>query len=473
MHDQHEQTTDESLPGSEILLNSRERLTATCLGYLDNSSLRLHKSKGSTFSSQPIGLHSLTCLTTFIRTRFKGVSWCCFFIVLTFVIHRLITPTSVFPKNDLVHLISEVTSLKQHLSTIQLQSNALYKKQVKLDTENQITQKKILDLSTFYQQLLEESSRTEHDQLTSKLNLQELLRSFEQRINYIEDKLKSLVPLMNSRFEKLETSLYDKHYVQDSYSRDTMLLNLEDEYKRQLNDLQMSLQDLYKATYLDGTGKIDWVQISLGASIDENFTSVPRSTNFWNNLKWLLIFFFPRFYGKAQPRSHPAEVVIGGLKNIPLPYQPKYSITPGQCFAFNGHRGNITLRLPTLVNVTEVHLDHAPPQLLPSYGSAPLDFKVYIDDCLKDNCLRRLHFLHAPSRHVGTFTFAYPNHTSQSFPISASNSTLSNITHRIRFEFLTNIGETYTCIYRVRVHGLQVHSQEYLKQLKSSYKRKP
>lgn len=60
-------------------------------------------------------------------------------------------------------------------------------------------------------------------------------------------------------------------------------------------------------------------------------------------------------------------------------------VFPGNCWAFEGDQGQVVIRLPGRVQLTDITLQHPPPSVAHSRGanSAPRDFQVYVSGILK------------------------------------------------------------------------------------------
>mmetsp|Transcript_11090 Transcript_11090/g.34011 ORF Transcript_11090/g.34011 Transcript_11090/m.34011 type:complete len:492 (+) Transcript_11090:107-1582(+) len=110
---------------------------------------------------------------------------------------------------------------------------------------------------------------------------------------------------------------------------------------------------------------------------------------------------------------------------------------PGECWAFSGGRGNLSIQLARPVSVHAVAIDHAAASTVPTVSSAPKDFRVTAYD--RDGAETLL----------GEFTYNNQAVTQlQMFTIPEPK-----FTHAVRLEILSNHGGEYTCLYRFRVHG--------------------
>lgn len=67
-----------------------------------------------------------------------------------------------------------------------------------------------------------------------------------------------------------------------------------------------------------------------------------------------------------------------GSEGLPARLQP--DVFPGNCWAFEGDQGQVVIRLPGRVQLSDITLQHPPPSVAHSGGanSAPRDFAVYV-----------------------------------------------------------------------------------------------
>ncbi|XP_074422494.1 sperm-associated antigen 4 protein-like [Larus michahellis] len=165
----------------------------------------------------------------------------------------------------------------------------------------------------------------------------------------------------------------------------------------------------------------DWALQSSGASIDLQRTSETYTCK--NDWFWRFIEFF------CTPRG-PDRIL-----------QP--DVSPGNCWAFPGHQGQVVIRLPARVHLTAITVQHISKEVSPSgtVTSAPRDIAVFgVDVDGEEETL------------LVTFMYDVAKEAIQTFP-------LKNAPHPRAFSYLkllvkSNWGKPkYTCIYRVQVHG--------------------
>jgi len=169
----------------------------------------------------------------------------------------------------------------------------------------------------------------------------------------------------------------------------------------------------------DKIGKADYALQSAGSAIVYSRTSpsYSRRSGFFD---WLL---------------------LKGYASTPnLILQPDNSI--GNCWAFPGSNGNVTVKLAMPIIPTEFTLDHISERIAYHWDSAPKDFQVW--------GLRSEGDYNAVL--LGRFTYEKGKATSQTKK--------SSFFHKEPFQYLTleilsNYGhEDYTCVYRFRAHGI-------------------
>ncbi|KAL1785894.1 sperm-associated antigen 4 protein [Sigmodon hispidus] len=174
----------------------------------------------------------------------------------------------------------------------------------------------------------------------------------------------------------------------------------------------------------DFVRKPDYALSSVGASIDLEKTSKDyEDTNtayFWNRLS---------FWNYARPPS----VIL----------EP--DVFPGNCWAFEGDQGQVVIRLPGHVQLSDITLQHPPPTVAHTGGasSAPRDFEVFglqIDD--ETEVLLGKFIFDVQKSEIQTFHLQ--NDPPLAFP-------------KVKIQILSNWGHPrFTCLYRVRAHGERI-----------------
>ncbi|XP_075593684.1 SUN domain-containing protein 3-like [Balearica regulorum gibbericeps] len=164
----------------------------------------------------------------------------------------------------------------------------------------------------------------------------------------------------------------------------------------------------------------DWALEALGATIDEKRTS--KSYGGQGKKTWWL---FPFAFSSANP----PETIL------------QLRIAPGSCWAFQGSRGHVVIRLPEPIWPTAFTIWHISKAVSPSgeVSSAPKEFAVSgVDEAMAETLL-------------GMFTYDVHKEIAQTFHVQTE---LPRTFRSITFQVHSNWGNPeYTCVYRVQVHG--------------------
>ncbi|XP_037667074.1 SUN domain-containing protein 5 [Choloepus didactylus] len=187
-----------------------------------------------------------------------------------------------------------------------------------------------------------------------------------------------------------------------------------------MSDEQKMAQKIMKMIQGDYIEKPDFALKSIGATIDFEHTSptynYDKARSYWN---WI------RLWNYAQP----PDVIL----------EP--NMTPGNCWAFAGDRGQVTIRLAQKVFLSNLTLQHIPKtiSLSGSLDTAPKDFVIYG----MEGYPREEVFL-------GAFQFQ-PENIIQMFPLQNQP---ARPFRAVKVRISSNWGNPrFTCLYRVRVHG--------------------
>ncbi|XP_066091817.1 sperm-associated antigen 4 protein [Saccopteryx bilineata] len=177
----------------------------------------------------------------------------------------------------------------------------------------------------------------------------------------------------------------------------------------------------------DFVRKPDYALSSVGASIDLEKTSQDyedaNTAYFWNRFS---------FWNYARPPT----VIL----------EP--DVFPGNCWAFEGDQGQVVIRLPGRVQLSDITLQHPPPSVTHTgeANSAPRDFAVYglqADD--------------ETEVFLGKFTFNVEKSEIQTFHLQNDPPTAFP---KVKIQILSNWGHPhFTCLYRVRAHGLRTSEE--------------
>ncbi|KAG8524102.1 SUN domain-containing protein 5 [Galemys pyrenaicus] len=198
-----------------------------------------------------------------------------------------------------------------------------------------------------------------------------------------------------------------------------------------MSDEQKMAQKIMKMIQGDYIEKPDFALKSIGATIDFEQTSVTyhhdKARSYWN---WI------RLWNYAQPPDVILEAGHGGMGGQRGP-----NMTPGNCWAFSGDRGQVTIRLAQKVYLSNLTLQHIPKtiSLSGSLDTAPKDFVIYgMEGPPKEEVF------------LGAFQFQ-PENIIQTFQLQNQPPRSFGA---VKVKISSNWGNPrFTCLYRVRVHG--------------------
>ncbi|GAB2277725.1 hypothetical protein Dimus_012428 [Dionaea muscipula] len=133
---------------------------------------------------------------------------------------------------------------------------------------------------------------------------------------------------------------------------------------------------------------------------------------------------------------------------------------PGQCFALNGSSGFVDVRLKSAIVIEAITLEHVAKNVAYDRSSAPKDCKIagWFQDSQSSNGFVDEVAVDAEKMFLLTeFTYDLEKSNAQTFNVLDSAG--SAVIDTIRFEFTSNHGNpSFTCIYRLRVHGVEARS---------------
>mmetsp|Transcript_8206 Transcript_8206/g.11278 ORF Transcript_8206/g.11278 Transcript_8206/m.11278 type:complete len:299 (+) Transcript_8206:268-1164(+) len=176
----------------------------------------------------------------------------------------------------------------------------------------------------------------------------------------------------------------------------------------------------------DRVGEIDYASKLWNSRIIGKSESAKRNTT---------KSFFPRVWSQFKDFVNPTrrkgpDVILENNMN------------PGDCWALNGPSGYVTVKLGRKVKVSKVSVQHISKGIAPEKSTALKEFKVWGKLSGKDK----------ESIQIGHESYQFEN--SFNVPtIQYANMTFEEWFDTITIEFTGNYGGSYTCIYRVRVHG--------------------
>lgn len=246
-------------------------------------------------------------------------------------------------------------------------------------------------------------------------------------------------PILIERINKMVTDTVQRLNLPDSNSNGALKntdishssphLSSDQEIMEQVHRL---IRDELRKYDSDRTGLPDYALETSGAYV----LSTRCTVQYDEKSRVQKIFGFPLWYSSYSPRS-----VI---------QRKGYGASAGECWAFNGGHGFLTIQLSTRIKVTAVSYEHLPIELSPDghIKTAPKNFLVWSFQELDDYSTRVL---------LGNFTYDSQSEPLQMFYIQNID---YNNTPIIELETLSNYGAPVTCLYRFRVHGTPVQKQE-------------
>ncbi|XP_008147903.1 sperm-associated antigen 4 protein isoform X2 [Eptesicus fuscus] len=240
-----------------------------------------------------------------------------------------------------------------------------------------------------------------------------------------------LVPPLESEPELLTISEYHERVRTQGQQLQQLQAELDQLHKEVSSVRAANSERVAKLVFQrlneDFVRKPDYALSSVGASIDLEKTSRDyedaNSAYFWNRFS---------FWNFARP-----PMVI---------LEP--DVFPGNCWAFEGDQGQVVIRLPGRVQLSDITLQHPPPSVAHTGGanSAPRDFAVYglqVDD--------------ETEVFLGKFTFDVEKSEIQTFRLQNDPPTAFP---KVKIQILSNWGHPhFTCLYRVRAHGMRTSEE--------------
>ncbi|XP_013048983.3 sperm-associated antigen 4 protein-like [Anser cygnoides] len=209
-----------------------------------------------------------------------------------------------------------------------------------------------------------------------------------------------------------------------------------------ISTLKKELQDTRDTVSINCFKKsqqmLDWALKSTGATIDLERSS---ETYTWDGMRLCRLFWLP-----CTPNT--PDTIL----------QPDVSL--GNCWAFQGSRGQVVIRLPAKIRaamVTIIHTSEMDSEL-GKFSSAPRDFTISgVDEEKETETL------------LGTFTYAVQKEPMQTFPLQE----IPRAFQFIKIVIHSNWGNPeYTCIYWVQVHGRGTATSHWPEDMSSANKNK-
>ncbi|KYN97962.1 hypothetical protein PGSY75_1215100 [Plasmodium gaboni] len=396
---------------------------------------------------------------------------------------------SLYTQNDFKELLNVINDIKEEINMLQekninskgylddtflqmeerILKNAEYKIKYyleiyKKDILNEITESKVI-----YNEEKFKSLTLKHERLQADL-LKNINNQIKMQSKLIKDDIsKSIHFMIEQKKGKNHNNNINNNtnYISNNNNNNNKI-----KYSDHLEIIQKKVDELYNEFILD-YNEIDWALESLGAKIVYKMTSSPLNRNdFIEKFLNQIASFLPseEIYGMIKPMGKDPAIVL------------KPTNFPGDCFSFKGNNGKITIHLPATIDITSISIQHVHENISNNSNATPKYFSVYgmvdlnwpeqfeendinYDDFKNSSLYSCLHSTYGnvqPNEilqrwlkdnkqpnliHIGDFYFdrkkritTYP--TKSCFPMK-----------RIIFEFTENYGASYTCVYRLKVHG--------------------
>ncbi|NXK56899.1 SPAG4 protein, partial [Chauna torquata] len=143
-------------------------------------------------------------------------------------------------------------------------------------------------------------------------------------------------------------------------------------------------------------------------------------------------------------------------------------VSLGNCWPFQGSRGQAVIRLPAQIQATAVTIHHTSQtdSAFGTFSSAPRDFTISVSLCwalgagtypgkaLTETCWSLLDEEGEEETLLGSFTYNMQKEPVQTFPLQVQSEHNPRAFQFIKLVIQSNWGNPeYTCIYRVQVHG--------------------
>jgi hypothetical protein len=254
--------------------------------------------------------------------------------------------------------------------------------------------------------------------------LQKEINHLETSLDLIQARLENVsLWIGNNQAGKLISSQLTHNHPVGTKSSVKSLLNWFSTKKFDLDYINVLVKQALYVYNADKTGMADFALESMGGSILSSHCSASYS-------KSLSVF---GLFSSSNSDNKP-ELTI------------KPNVLPGECWSFYGSNGVLVIKLSDTVTPIGFSIEHIPKVLSPNgkIDSAPKDFAVY-------------GHINKYKRDQGFFlgTFKYDIDSIDYLQYFSVKKSIENQFSIIEFKFESNHGNAeYTCIYRVRVHGV-------------------
>ncbi|CAK5039648.1 unnamed protein product [Meloidogyne enterolobii] len=306
--------------------------------------------------------------------------------------------------------------IQQNIKIEFLKLNNSQKEEKNVDKLLKDFEEKIINLFKKYNEEWKKNIKLEIDEKIDQQN-----QIFNDQYTQLREEIKYLKKVQEEFYDKLNNK-EEKEIVKIIENKQTIKELDESSLIEKVRYLIKKEIRLYEA---DHTGMPDYALESSGGSV----LSTRCTVQYNEKSRTQKLFGIPLWYTSYSPRT-----VI---------QRKGYGASAGECWAFYGGHGFLTIGLSGRINVTAVSYEHLPIELSPdgNIRTAPKNFLVWSYQDM-DNMLSRTL--------LGNFTYDAQGEPLQIFHVQHWDSRLTNI---IELETLTNWGSYLTCLYRFRVHG--------------------
>ncbi|KAI1716751.1 nuclear migration and anchoring protein unc-84 [Ditylenchus destructor] len=270
----------------------------------------------------------------------------------------------------------------------------------------------------------EDEERAKMQQMEKEVDkkIATFMSSISNSMNEQNSKLFSELRLLR---EKYSTLIKEKSSTSE---KSTVILERATELEEDvyLSKVRTLIKEYIQKYDADKTGLPDYALESSGGSV----ASIRCTVQYNERSRTQMIFGIPLWYSSYSPRS-----VI---------QRKGHGASAGECWAFVGPHGYLTIKLSQNINVTAVSYEHLPVQLSPDghIQTAPKNFLVYSYQDVDDLDSRFL---------LGNFTYDDKGEPLQMFQTQHHDPRFTPV---LELETLSNYGAMVTCLYRFRVHGV-------------------
>ncbi|KAJ5078592.1 sad1/unc-84-like protein-related [Anaeramoeba ignava] len=331
-------------------------------------------------------------------------------------ISKKVDNLKIIPGSDSKQFLEELKNMREKFDVLQDKTNEKYA--LLEDDLKKKFEEKWDDFTKNEAELMEKLKADLFEHLENKKK-QDVPDELENEI--IENKIGEV-------FERIKEDLYKdsmKRFFEDD--QNGALKEFESYYEDLLKDISARvLKNVSDLIQQDFVGKIDYALGSSGAEVISHSPVYSSS-----------------FGSRFNPLSY-FHQFLSVLKNPKLNH-PELALNPnnaiGNCFGFWGDKGFLAVRLFRKIIPTQITIEHVPKAVSPDFSSAPKDFSIFAYSNSFDS----------DPIFLGNFTFVFDDsYLPQTFNIPDNLQVPIEV---VKFDFNSNYGKEFTCVYRVRVHG--------------------